>query len=488
LFLAFAISACVGGKQQISAEDRERLKAYILESVPPDAHKIDVNFENKVHLVGYKLEPETAPPGTQVKVTYYWRCDDPLDEGWMLFTHLQHEGFDKPDNLDGNGPLREVKGKGQVAGPDRWERGKFYADEQTFTMPQALKGPESTLYVGIWKNAPGEPRLRIVGGPTDGENRAIVAKIKTGIAPRKEEKRGASDVPTLEVMKLAAGEKFVIDGKPDDKAWGGAASTGPFVDVGSGKPVPAGSVGGSAKMAWDDDNLYVLVDVKDKDVTGYFTNKEEQPKDFTVTGQPKTWERHTAELMIDPDGDGDNKDYYEIQINPQNRGFHSQFDTKNQPAPTGPNGPYGHEDWDPKLKSAVVVHGTLDKHDDEDQGYTIEMQIPWKAFSKGAKQLPPKGGDAWRMNMYAMVDNGGAAWSPILGRGNFHTAPRFARVTWITKEWVAAQADAGAGDAGAAADAGADAGARDGGGLLRQIRRGDPSGLKDFVPPTPPQP
>jgi hypothetical protein len=459
--LAPLAPACVGGKQQITSEDRERLKAYILESVPPDAKKLDINFENKVHLVGYKLEPELAPPGTQVKITYYWRCDDTLDEGWQLFTHVQHEGFDKPDNLDGVGPLREVKGKYQIAGPDRWERGKFYADEQTFTMPQALKGPESTIYVGIWKNAPGEPRLRILSGPNDGDNRAIVAKVKTGVAPRVEPKHGALDIPTLEVMKLAAGEKIVIDGKPDDKPWGGAASTGPFVDVGTGNAVPAGQVGGSVKLAWDDESLYVLGEVSDKDVVGYFTKKDDQPKDWTVTGQPMTWTKDCLELMIDPDGDGDNKDYFEIQINPQNKSFHSQFDAKNQPAPTGPQGPFGHEDWDPKMKTAVAVHGTMDKPGDEDQGYTVEAQIPWKAFAKGAKQLPPKPGDSWRVNFYAMKSNGGSSWSPILGRGNFHTAQRFGRVTWITKEWAAAQsADVGA-DAGAEAGAPKAAGAGD---------------------------
>src|SRR5262249_31658909 len=40
---------------------------------------------------------------------------------------------------------------------------------------------------------------------------------------------------------------------------------------------------------------------------------------------------------------------------------------------------------------------------------------------------PPRPGDAWRMNFYAMKNNGGAAWAPILGVGNFHRAPRFRR-------------------------------------------------------------
>lgn len=436
---ALSASACVGGKQRLSAEDKQRLAPYVLDAVPADAKKVDVNFEDKVHLVGFKVEPETAPPKTPVKITYYWRCDDTLDEGWQLFTHLQHEGFDKSENLDGSGPLRATEGGHQVLGPDRWERGKIYADEQSFTMPADLRGPETTVYVGIWK---GDARLRIKSGPTDGDNRAIVTKIKTGVALRKGEgKRGAADIPQLDASKLAAGEKIVVDGKADEAAWANAASTGPFVDVGSGRSAADYPVRGEAKLLWDDEHLYALIEVKDADVVGHFTDKGAQPKEWTVTGQPMTWTKDTAEIMIDPDGDGDGKDYYELQINPQNRGFHSQFDSYNAPK-TEPQGPFGHEDWDPKMKSAVVVHGTIDQPSDKDQGYTVEVAIPWSSFVKGAKQLPPKPGDAWRMNFYAMENNGGTAWSPILGQGNFHKASRFGRVTWVTKEFLATRADA----------------------------------------------
>lgn len=458
---ALSTAACVGGKTQVSAEDKERLKAYILEAIPADAKKTDVNFENKIHLVGYKFEPELAPPGSQVKVTYYWRCDEPIEEGWRLFTHLQHEGFDRHEGFDSVGPLREARGQSQVLGPDKWERGKIYADEQTLPMPADLRGPESTVYVGIYK---GDARLRTISGPNDGDNRAIVGKVKTGVAPKVQEpKRGALDLPSIEPKKLAAGEKIVVDGKADDKAWGGAASTGPFVDVGTGKPNASFPVSGSAKLAWDEDNLYVLIEVKDPDLVGYFTNKDEQPKAWTTTGQPMTWTKDTAEIMIDPDGDGDNKNYYEIQINPQNKVFKSQFDEYNKPK-QDPQGPFGHEDWDPKMKTAVVVKGTLDKSDDKDDGYTVEAAIPWKAFEKGAKNLPPKPGDTWRFNFYAMENNGGTAWSPILGQGNFHRAARFGRVTWVTPEFLAERAKGGAD--GGAPDGGAhDGGAHDGGAL-----------------------
>jgi hypothetical protein len=133
--------------------------------------------------------------------------------------------------------------------------------------------------------------------------------------------------------------------------------------------------------------------------------------------------------MLDPDGDGDNKDYYEVQVNPQNLVFDTQYDSYNVPK-NEPNGPFGHEDWSSRVKSAVVVEGTLDKPGDQDKGYTVEAALPWAALSK-AKQAPPKSGDTWRINLYAMKNNGGVAWSPILGQGNFHRASRFGRVSFL---------------------------------------------------------
>jgi hypothetical protein len=154
------------------------------------------------------------------------------------------------------------------------------------------------------------------------------------------------------------------------------------------------------------------------------------------------WTRDTVEMMVDPDPSGDNHDYYELQINPQNKMFKSQFDTLQQPN-GGPKGPFGHEDWDPKLKSAVQLQKGPDG---KVTGYTVEAAIPWSAYAKAANH-PPKPNDVWRINFYAMHLNAGVSWSPILGKGNFHHAPRFGRVTWVAPP----QAPAGSASAAALA-------------------------------------
>lgn len=228
-----------------------------------------------------------------------------------------------------------------------------------------------------------------------------------------------AEIKELEVRALGAGEAITIDGNLDEPAWGRAATTGRFVDVGSGAVNPAIPVQGSVRLTWDSSFLYVGFEVEDRTIRGGY------PPDAK---DPHLWERDTVEIMTDPDGDGDNRDYYEIQINPQNLVFDSQFDGYNSPNGGG-RGPFGHEEWTAGLESAVKLRGTLDDDADKDEGYAVEAKIPWASFAK-AKKAPPAPGDAWRMNFYAMQNNGGVAWSPILGMGNFHRASRFGRVRW----------------------------------------------------------
>lgn len=226
-------------------------------------------------------------------------------------------------------------------------------------------------------------------------------------------------VPSLDVPHLLQGEAITIDGDCSEAAWVRAASTPEFVNVGTGGK-SSETLRGRAKLLWDDTFLYVGIDVNENDVRGGFPQG---------SIDAHLWERDTVEVMIDPDGDGDGRDYYEIQVSPQNLVFDSQFDDYNLPR-GGDRGPFGHEEWSSKLISAIRLSGSLDDDGDIDDGYRVEMQIPWTSLER-AKRAPPAADDVWRMNLYAMRDNSGVAWSPILGKGNFHRASRFGRVRFV---------------------------------------------------------
>jgi hypothetical protein len=421
---ALLAPGCVGGSTEVSERDKDSVKKFVLSALPGDIpNKLNIVFDGKIALAGYKIEPRgTVKPGAKVKLTMYWRCDKPIgQDGWNLFTHVLDGSGERVLNIDNVGPLREWKDTRQLLWPSAWEAGKVYVDEQTFDVPNNLKTEKLQVVVGIWKD---NDRLKITAGAHDRENRAIVVNLSTG-QKGSAEPAATTRVPELRVDRLEPDVKLAIDGKLDEDAWKSARMAGPFVDVRSGKPNTSFPVNGSVKLLWNDEALFLGFDVKDPDVVGGFKKGEKDPH---------LWEKDCVEIMVDPDGDGDNKDYYEIQINPQNLVFDSQFDEYNQPK-TEPKGPFGHQDWSAKLTSAVTIEGTLDKSDDKDVGYVVEVMLPWKSFSK-AKQLPPKPGDRWRVNFYAMQNNGGVAWSAILGQGNFHKATRFGKLLWAERGWA----------------------------------------------------
>jgi hypothetical protein len=426
VFAALGAGGCVGSSDDTAPPDQaEALKAFVLDKEPEDVGtKVGINYDNKVTLLGSKVEPKgPLRAGDRVKVTMYWKVNKELgDKGWKLFTHVTDASGERILNIDNVGPLRRLIGRDQALSPSAWKAGKVYVDEQDFTLPKKIRTASVNMTVGVWK---GDERLSVVSGPHEKDNRgiAVTIPIQTGAAAA--EAAPSTRVPDLKVEKLAKGQKINIDGKLEEETWKTAASAGPFVDVRSGKADANAPVGGSVKLLWDDTSLYLGFEVKDKTIEGGF---KKDAKD------PHLWTKDTVEVMVDPDGDGDNKDYYEIQVNPQNLVFDSQFDSYNTPK-TEPDGPFGHQEWSAKLKSAVTLQGTLDKNDDQDTGYVIEMAIPWKSFGK-AQKTPPELGQTWRMNFYAMENNGGQAWSAILGQGNFHRASRFGKVTWWEKDYT----------------------------------------------------
>jgi hypothetical protein len=415
---------------------KKKLKGFILDKEPKIEKKLNVDFDGKVELLGYKFNTKSPKVDKKVKLILYWKPKQKLDEGVRLFTQVLDGSGERVQSLDDKGPLREKKSGKQVFPMSKWEPGKVYVDEMSFKLSSKIKTDRFQIVAGITK---GSERFAITSGPKDSQNRALV--LNMAISKGDSKKKDKADLPpVIKPNKLDAKTKIKIDGKLDEPAWEQAAQAGPFIDVMTGQPNKSFPVNGKARVLWNDQNLFVAFEVEDKDIVGGF------PK---TAKDPHLWTKDTVEIMVDPDGDGDNEDYYEIQIGPQNLVFDSQFDKYNEPK-TEPDGPFGHQEWSSGLKSAVVVDGTLDKPGDEDKGYTVEAQIPWKSFSK-AKKVPPVDGDTWRMNFYAMQENSGVSWSPILGQGNFHKASRFGKVRFTDP---AAVPDGGAGDAGAAADGG----------------------------------
>ncbi|MAT82057.1 MAG: hypothetical protein CMJ29_10505 [Phycisphaerae bacterium] len=188
-----------------------------------------------------------------------------------------------------------------------------------------------------------------------------------------------SDFPETYVAGRAQ-SPMVIDGRIDETAWDAAPWTDDFQDIeGDVKPEPRFQT--RAKMLWDDTYFYIAADMKEPHVWGSLTKRDSiiyNDNDF--------------EVFIDPDGD--NLDYYELEVNALN----TQFDLMlTRPYRCGGTYDIG---WDIEgLKTAVDVQGTLNDPRDVDQSWTMEIAIPWESLRSHANRpIPPQDGDQWPVN------------------------------------------------------------------------------------------
>jgi hypothetical protein len=235
--------------------------------------------------------------------------------------------------------------------------------------------------------------------------------------------RSGGALPSIVALRVGPGA-ISVDGKLDEAPWQRAASSGPFVDPGHGRPVPASPVNAHARLAWSAEHLYVALVVYDRDPAAPFGRDDVDPH---------LWERASAiELMLQPGDHGDNRAYYEVQVDTVGAVWDTRFDDYNQPI-TGAPGQrrFGHQDWRSGLRRAATVDRTAGS-------YAIELALPWRALapSIGTRaRVPPSVGDAWRMNLYSFRDGQreALAWSPILGQGNFHRASRFGRLRFADR-------------------------------------------------------
>jgi hypothetical protein len=186
--------------------------------------------------------------------------------------------------------------------------------------------------------------------------------------------------PPLGYVCYRADPPPVIDGKLDDPAWRDAPWTTDFVDImGPSHTKPRFRT--RAKMLWDDNYLYIAAELEEPHVWATLTEHDSvifQDNDF--------------EVFIDPDGD--NHNYYEIEINALN----TEWDLR-LVKPYRDGGP-ALNSWEiPGLKTAVHINGTLNNSTDTDHGWTVEMAFPWKVLREFANRpAPPHDGDEWRIN------------------------------------------------------------------------------------------
>lgn len=210
-------------------------------------------------------------------------------------------------------------------------------------------------------------------------------------------------------------ETLPIDGNLSKPAWQNATWSHRFVDMATGAP---GLYDTRSAILWNDTHLYVAFRAEEP-----FVEARQTERDSII------FLENDLELFIDG-GDC----YYELEVNARNtiyevffiwrdayqrgsRFDRPEFDVHHPQAVTfgGDHDRSGASFWYgthprglrwaflnydmPGLQTAVHIDGTLNDNSDIDQGWTLEIGIPWDSLTllANGRSLPPRSGDVWRM-------------------------------------------------------------------------------------------
>jgi hypothetical protein len=355
-----------------------------------------------VQYMGNRVSTESVIPGEPFTITHYWKVVAVAGPQWRIFSHVR--------GAKGTSDFYNADASDMRIGypPTKWKVGDLIEDEQRVTLPPGWKSSTAEIVVGMFqvgKHAIAD-RAKIVSSDDIAVDSALtVRRLPVDLAK-------APPPPGTILVKKAQGP-IVIDGIANEAGWMGAAESNEFVGAEGGAEV-AGSA--RAKLTWDDNSLYLFATVVDNDVFSPFKKTDD-----------KLWEADCVEMFVD--ADGNRSGYIEMQWNPNNARFDSWF-TTTRAAPRD-------DSFDSGAQSAVMVRGTADVAGDSDQGWDVEIAIPWAAVrGKDANMkihTPPMAGDRWRLNVIRVDKRGqsiiASSWGRI-GNEDFHALDRMLTVVF----------------------------------------------------------
>jgi hypothetical protein len=196
-------------------------------------------------------------------------------------------------------------------------------------------------------------------------------------------------VPRLTVGRAATPP--TIDGVIGAREWQGAARFGHFVELDFSRLVPVQT---QARLAWDDQNLYLAVACLEPNIKGL--------RAYSTDRDSAIWRDDCIELFLDPNHD--RQSYTHIIVNAKGGIFDRQSP--------------GDANWNGDFTVATKIGA---------DSWSVEMAIPFQTLGVTAKQ-----GMVWGLNLgrerYAEAKSPLSAWSATLGK--FAVPDRFGDVVF----------------------------------------------------------
>ena len=215
-------------------------------------------------------------------------------------------------------------------------------------------------------------------------------------------------IPHYDVKRATSA--IVVDGRPDDKAW---ADAGKIELIFPWEAQTGAKQKTTARLLWDDDNLYVSYECEDSDITAHFTERDDP-----------TYRDDAVEIFINP-MPSQTGIYFGLEMNAlavlydyvmyDSKNLFKQFDLRG-------------------VKLATNIEGTMNVSGDKDKGWSLEVAIPWANFEGlGKKPIP---GTVWAANINRWdgtePNRRMSNWSdPVQPRANPHVPARFGQLQFV---------------------------------------------------------
>lgn len=209
-----------------------------------------------------------------------------------------------------------------------------------------------------------------------------------------------------------ARERICIDGKLDDTAWQTATKTTSFVDLITGNPTLHQTQGA---VLWDSHALYVGFWVTEPNIEAKYEQRDD-----------RIYLENDIEIFI-----AGRDAYYELELNAKGTIYEALFVWRNRYKPGNyhrvpqlgrsaadsrlfdgvdlnghPRGKrFAFMRYDlPGLQTAVHLNGSLNDRTDTDQGWTVELALPWTSLSVLSASenatSSPRPGEQLRLNLF----------------------------------------------------------------------------------------
>jgi hypothetical protein len=216
-------------------------------------------------------------------------------------------------------------------------------------------------------------------------------------------------LPRYEVKR--APTPVIIDGKLDDKAWEAASLAVGLQFLWDSQTGAKQKT--AARLLWDDQYLYVGYDCEDADITAQFLERDDP-----------TYRDDAVEIFINP-RPAQTGLYFGLEMNARAVLYdYLMYDSRFVMKRFNMQG----------VKVSVFLRGTLNARGDQDNGWSLEVAIPWINFEEFSQRPTP--GTIWKaqLNRWDGVEPARrmSIWSdPLQQRPAPHVPARFGELVFV---------------------------------------------------------